>query len=126
MRITGINIPDSKRLEVALTVIYGVGKSRARMILNNAKISYNTLAKDLKPEEEKNIRELVDQYKTEGVLRREVSGNIKRLIDVKSYRGSRHSKHLPVRGQRTKTNSRTRRGNIRKTMTSGRKKVEKK
>ncbi len=126
MRIAGITIPDNKRLEIALTTIYGLGRSRARAILDEAKISYHQRPKELPPAEENLIRKLIESYKTEGALKREVGGNIKRLIDIKSYRGSRHAKRLPARGQRTKTNSRTRRGNVRKTMTSGRKKVEKK
>jgi len=126
MRIAGITIPDSKRLEVALTTIYGIGRSRSRAILGQAKINFDRRARDLSAEEENAIRHLVEVEKIEGSLRREVGANIKRLIDIKSYRGLRHARRLPSRGQRTKTNSRTRRGNVRKTMTSGRKKVEKK
>lgn len=126
MRVAGITIPDGKRLEVALTTIYGIGRSRSRSILARAKISLGERAKNLNAAEENAIRHLIETYKTEGVLKREIAGNIKRLIDIKSYRGSRHQKKLPSRGQRTKTNSRTRRGNVRKTMGSGRKKVEKK
>ena len=126
MRIAGITIPDEKRIEVALTTIYGVGRSRSRVILNQAKVDYDARAKNLTPGQENTIRRLIESYKTEGVLKREVAGNIKRLIDIKSYRGLRHARKLPSRGQRTKTNSRTRRGNVRKTMGSGRKKVEKK
>jgi len=126
MRIAGITIPDNKRLEVALTTIYGIGRNRSRVILNEAKVSFDKRAKDLSADEENAIRHLVEVEKIEGVLRRETGANIKRLIDIKSYRGTRHAKRLPSRGQRTKTNSRTRRGNVRKTMTSGRKKVEKK
>lgn len=126
MRIAGITIPDHKRIEVALTTIYGVGISRSRAILKEAKISCDERAKNLTADQENAIRRLIDSYKTEGALKREVAANIKRLIDIKSYRGMRHAKKLPSRGQRTKTNSRTRRGNVRKTMGSGRKKVEKK
>jgi small subunit ribosomal protein S13 len=126
MRIAGINIPDQKRLEVALTTLYGIGRNRSRSILDQAKISYEERAKNLTAEQENEIRRIIETYKTEGVLKREISANIKRLIDIKSYRGTRHAKKLPSRGQRTKTNSRTRRGNVRKTMGSGRKKVEKK
>lgn len=125
MRISGITIPDTKRLEIALTTIYGVGRPRAKKILMDSKIDVGRKAKDLSPEEENEIRKLIEAFKLEGELRREVSGNIKRLKDIKAYRGVRHMRGLPVRGQRTKTNSRTRRGNVRKTMTSGRKKVEK-
>lgn len=126
MRISGINIPDNKRLEYALTAIYGIGLARARQILAEAKIEAGRKSPDLKAEEENKIRKAVEEYKIEGELKREVAGNIKRLKDIKSYRGSRHSRGLPSRGQRTKTNSRTRRGNVRKTMGSGKRKVEKK
>ena len=125
MRIAGITLPDNKRIEVALTTLYGVGRRLSRDILNEAKVDLNKRPTDLSVDEENAIRRLVENYKIEGALRREVSGNIKRLIDIKSYRGSRHAKRLPARGQRTKTNSRTRRGNVRKTMGSGRRKVEK-
>jgi small subunit ribosomal protein S13 len=126
MRILGITLPDNKRMEIALTALYGVGRSRAHYILNKAKIEHGKKAKDLTPEEENEIRRIVESFKIEGDLKREVAGNIKRLKDVKSYRGSRHARGLPSRGQRTKTNSRTRRGNVRKTMGSGKKKEEKK
>lgn len=125
MRIAGITLPDNKRLEVALTTIYGIGRNRSREILALAKVDQNRRPKELSAEEENVIRRLVEEYKIEGALRRESGNNIKRLIDIKSYRGLRHAKRLPVRGQRTKTNSRTRRGNVRKTMGSGRRKVEK-
>ncbi len=126
MRIAGITIPDNKRLEVALTTIYGIGRNRSRRILTEAGVSFDTRAKELNADHENNLRRLIESYTIEGVLRREVGGNIKRLMDIKSYRGVRHMRRLPARGQRTKTNSRTRRGNVRKTMTSGRKKLEKK
>jgi small subunit ribosomal protein S13 len=126
MRISGINIPDNKRLEYALTAIYGIGLARARKILITAKVDASKKAPEVKPEEENRIRKAVEDYKIEGELKREVAGNIKRLKDIKSYRGSRHARGLPTRGQRTKTNSRTRRGNVRKTMASGKRKVEKK
>lgn len=126
MRITGITIPDTKRLEIALTTIYGIGRPRAKKILADSKIDSGRKAKDLTPDEENEIRRFVELFKLEGELKREISGNIKRLKDIKAYRGTRHMRGLPVRGQRTKTNSRTRRGNVRKTMSSGRKKVEKK
>jgi small subunit ribosomal protein S13 len=125
MRIAGITLPDNKRMEVALTTVYGIGRNLSRTILTEAKINFDKKAKELSADEENVIRRLVEVYKVEGILRREVSGNIKRLMDIKSYRGTRHAKRLPARGQRTKTNSRTRRGNIRKTMGSGRRKVEK-
>ncbi len=125
MRIAGITIPDQKRLEIALTAIYGIGRPRALAILSNAKVAAGKRAKDLSADEEASIRKHLEKFKIEGELKREVSGNIKRLRDIKAYRGLRHSKGLPSRGQRTKTNSRTRRGNVRKTMGSGRRKVEK-
>ena len=126
MRIAGITIPDNKRLEVALTTIYGIGRNRSRQILTEAGVSFDTRAKELNADHENTLRRLIESYTIEGVLRREVGANIKRLMDIKSYRGVRHMRRLPARGQRTKTNSRTRRGNVRKTMTSGRKKLEKK
>lgn len=119
-------MPDNKRLEIALTAIYGVGRSLAQKTLNDLGIDYGKKAPQLTPDEENQIRKKVESYKIEGELKRSVAGNIKRLKDIKSYRGTRHMKSLPSRGQRTKTNSRTRRGNVRKTMGSGRKKVEKK
>ena len=126
MRISGVTIPDNKRLEVALTALYGVGDSRARKILNEINVDFNSSAKNLSTDEESKLREALEQYTLEGNLRREVGGNIKRLKDTGSYRGMRHARSLPVRGQRTKTNSRTVRGNVRKTMGSGKRKVEKK
>lgn len=126
MRILGITIPDNKRLEVALTTLYGVGKSRSKDILDKVKIDRNMKAKDLTVDQENEIRKMIETFRIEGDLKREVASNIKRLKDIKTYRGSRHAKRLPSRGQRTKTNSRTIRGNTRKTMGSGRKKEEKK
>ena len=126
MRIAGVTIPDTKRLDIALTYIYGVGRSRARMILIDANVPLETKPGEATAEEENRIRRAMETYKIEGALKREVGGNMKRLIDIKCYRGSRHARRLPSRGQRTRTNSRTRRGNVRKTMGSGRKKVEKK
>ena len=126
MRILGITIPDTKRLDIALTILYGVGRSRALYILNKAKIPQDIKAKDLTVDQENEIRKVIESFKIEGDLKREVASNIKRHKDIKTYRGSRHIKRLPARGQRTKTNSRTIRGNIRKTMGSGRKKEEKK
>ena len=125
MRILGITIPNEKRLEIGLTSLYGVGISRARKILKEVDIEYSKKSKDLTPEEENKIRKIVEELKIEGNLKREISANIKRLKDIKSYRGTRHTKRLPARGQRTKTNSRTVRGNVRKTMGSGRRKTEK-
>ncbi|MEI7513054.1 MAG: 30S ribosomal protein S13 [bacterium] len=126
MRILGITLPDEKRLEIGLTTIYGIGRSRAKKILEEAGIEAGKKSKDLNADEENAIRKLVEDYKVEGDLKREISGNVKRLKDVKCYRGVRHTRKLPVNGQRTKTNSRTVRGNVRKTMGSGRKSVEKK
>jgi len=126
MRISGITIPDNKRLEVGLTAVFGVGHSRAQKILNDSGIDYDTRAKDLSPDEENKIRKQVESFTTEGELKRQVSADIKRLKDINSYRGIRHIKHLPLRGQRTKVNSRTVRGNVRKTMGSGRRLTDKK
>jgi small subunit ribosomal protein S13 len=126
MRISGITIPDNKRLKVGLTVLYGIGLSLAKTILLKAKVSGEKKPTEITPEEENTLRKLIETKKIEGDLKREVSGNIKRLKDIKSYRGTRHAKKLPSRGQRTKTNSRTLRGNTRKTMGTGRKAAEKK
>ena len=126
MRISGITIPDKKRLEFGLTSVYGIGQSRAKKVLQNVQIDFGKKPTELSADEEQKIRKELEQYTVEGELKREVSGNIKRLKDIKTYRGSRHSKHLPGRGQRTKTNSRTVRGNVRKTMGSGKRKLEKK
>ncbi len=125
MRIAGITLPDNKRMEIALTAVYGIGRSRAQAILRKTGIDFGARPKDLKPEDENKIRKEVEHIKIEGDLKREVAGNIKRLKDIKAYRGIRHLRRLPVRGQRTKTNSRTVRGNVRKTMGSGRRKLEK-
>ena len=124
MRISGITIPN-KRAVFALTALYGVGPSRAAKILTAAKIDLQKKADELSADEENAIRKQLEGLKLEGDLKREVSGNIKRLKDIGSYRGTRHSKNLPLRGQRTKTNSRTVRGNVRRTMGSGRRKLEK-
>ncbi len=120
-RIAGVEIPEKKRIEIALTYIYGIGPTLSRKILAEAKIDINRRAKDLSAQEVNALRNLMENYKIEGDLRREVFGNIKRLKDIGSYRGIRHSRRLPVRGQRTRTNSRTIRGNVRRTMGSGRK-----
>jgi small subunit ribosomal protein S13 len=124
MRILGITIPDEKRLEIGLTALFGIGRPRAHTILDAAKVPYGKKSKELTPEEENTIRAIVEKYKIEADLKREVSGNIKRLKDIKSYRGSRHTKRLPARGQRTKTNARTLKG-TKKTMGSGRRKESK-
>ncbi|MEK7089042.1 MAG: 30S ribosomal protein S13 [Patescibacteria group bacterium] len=125
MRILGITVPDKKRLEIGLTCLYGIGVSTARKILKQVSIDVGKKAKDLTPDEENKIRTIIEGMKIEGNLKREISGNIKRLKDIKTYRGIRHIKRLPVRGQRTKTNSRTVRGNVRKTMASGKRKESK-
>ena len=126
-RIAGINIPDKKRIEIALTYIYGIGRSLSKKILEEAKISPDIKAERLSEEEINKLREIIEgkKYKIEGDLRRELMTNIKRLKEIGSYRGIRHIKGLPVRGQQTKTNSRTVRGNIRRTMGSGKRKMEK-
>ncbi|MFY9461588.1 MAG: 30S ribosomal protein S13 [Candidatus Sungiibacteriota bacterium] len=122
MRIAGTNIPDNKKIVFALPYIYGVGLNTAKKIVSAARVDGEKRAKDLTPDEINRLREIIEKnYKIEGELRREVMMNIKRLKDITSYRGIRHIRGLPVRGQRTKTNSRTRRGNVRKTMGSGRK-----
>jgi len=125
MRLLGITIPDKKRIDIGLTAVFGIGRSRAQKILNEAKVEHSTLAKDISEADENNIRKIIEQFSLEGTLKREVAQNVKRLKDIKSYKGVRHMKKLPVRGQRTKTNSRTVRGNVRKTMGSGRRKLEK-
>ncbi len=125
MRIAGINLPENKRMEIALTAVYGIGRSRARKILDAAKVDYGTKTPDLTADAEAAIRKEIEGYRIEGDLSRDIQQEIKRLKDIKCYRGTRHIKHLPARGQRTKTNSRTVRGNVRKTMGSGRRKTEK-
>lgn len=122
MRIVGVNIPDNKKIEYALPYIYGIGLSSAKKIVKAAKVDPAKRAKDLDPQEINRLREVIEKnYRIEGDLRREIMMNIKRIRELQTYRGMRHIRGLPVRGQRTKTNSRTRRGNIRKTMGSGRK-----
>ncbi len=125
MRIAGVTIPDEKRLEIALTAVYGVGRQRAASVLKELGIDIGKRAKELTEKQEASLREIIEKFTVEGELRRQISSNIRRLKDIKSYRGSRHLKRLPARGQRSKTNSRTVRGNVRKTMTSGRRKLEK-
>ncbi|MFA7193294.1 MAG: 30S ribosomal protein S13 [Candidatus Paceibacterota bacterium] len=126
MRIQGITLQDKKRMEIALTAIYGIGRPMSIKILEQAKVDINKKAADVTPEEENTIRAIIDAMQIEGDLRREISSNIKRLKDIGSYRGSRHAKKLPARGQRTRTNTRTLRGNVVKTMGSGKKSVDKK
>ena len=125
MRIAGVTLPDNKQLAYSLPIIVGIGPSRALDILKEAKVAPNKKASDLTADEEQTIRTLAEAYTIEGELRREVSQNVKRLKDIRSARGVRHERRLPVRGGRTKTNSRTVRGNTRKTMGSGRRSLEK-
>ena len=125
MRIAGVTLPDNKQLAYSLPIIYGIGPTRAREILKQAKIDPTRKGSDLTAEEEQSIRALAEGFTIEGELRREVGQNIKRLKDIRSDRGIRHERGLPVRAQRTKTNSRTVRGNTRKTMGSGRRTLEK-
>lgn len=124
MRISGITIKDEKQLSYALTAVFGIGMSRAKTILDELSIAATTKPQDLTTDQENAIREKVEAFHIEGELKREISANIKRLKDIDSYRGSRHAKRLPVRGQRTKTNARTLKGG-KKTMGSGRRKLEK-
>lgn len=110
-RIAGVDLPKGKRAEVALTYIYGIGRSSSRMILNRANVNFDTKVKDFAEDEISRLRDIIErEYKVEGDLRREVSTNIKRLMDTGTYRGLRHRRGLPVRGQRTHTNARTRKG----------------
>ncbi|MFD2617403.1 30S ribosomal protein S13 [Terrilactibacillus laevilacticus] len=109
-RIAGVDVPREKRVVISLTYIYGIGKTTAQEILAKAGVSEDTRVRDLTEEELTRIREVIDKYKIEGDLRREVSLNVKRLIEIGSYRGIRHRRGLPVRGQNTKNNARTRKG----------------
>jgi small subunit ribosomal protein S13 len=121
-RIAGINLPEDKKIFVALTYIYGIGKTLAFKILNETKIDPNLKTKDLKPEQVNLLKETIEKkYKVGGDLKREILMNIKRLKDIGCWRGIRHIKGLPVRGQTTRVNNRTVRGNVRKTVGSGRK-----
>ena len=121
-RIAGINLPPDKRVEIGLTYIFGIGRSLSNKILKQENIDPNARVKDLTDEQVNKLRKKIDkEIRVEGDLRREVIGNIKRLKEINCYRGSRHAKNLPVRGQRTRRNSRTVRGNVRRTMGSGRK-----
>jgi small subunit ribosomal protein S13 len=122
-RIAGIDLPREKRIEVGLTYIYGVGPTTARRLLAHAQVSPDLRVKDMTEDDEKKLRDAIDalQLRVEGDLRREVQGNLKRLMDIGCYRGLRHRRGLPVRGQRTKTNARTRKGP--KRTVAGKKKV---
>lgn len=121
LRLAGVIVPTDKRVEIALTYVYGIGLTTSQRILRDLKIDPNTRVKALTEKEQDSIRDYIRKYKVEGDLKREIMGNIKRLKEIKAWRGLRHEKHLPVRGQRTKTNSRTIRGNKRITLGSGRK-----
>lgn len=125
MRFIGINIPDNKRIEVALTYVYGIGPYLSKKALQETEIDPNKRAKDLTAEELNKLKNWIESnIKIEGALRQEIRQNINRLKEINCYRGIRHIKKLPVRGQRTKTNSRTVRGNVRKTVGSGKRKIE--
>jgi small subunit ribosomal protein S13 len=122
VRIAGVTLPNEKRVEIGLRAIYGISFSRSQSILKATKINPDTRVKNLTEIEANRLREFIEKnYKVEGDLKKEVLLNIKRLKEIKAYRGIRHQKNLPVRGQRTKTNSRTVRGNVRKTTSSGKK-----
>jgi len=124
-RIAGVNLPKGKRIEIGLTYIYGIGRPLSKRILDQLRINLDTKVDDLTADQEQNLRDAIAKLVTEGDLRRQVTNDIKRLQEIGSYRGFRHRRRLPVRGQRTKTNARTKRGK-RVTMGSGRAKVEKK
>lgn len=125
MRILGITIPNNKRLDIGLTALYGIGLSRSKKILKEAGVDASVKGDTLTVDQENAIRKVIESMTIEGALKREIAANVKRLKDIKSHRGVRHMKKLPVYGQRTKTNSRTVRGNVRKTMASGRRKESK-
>ncbi len=125
MRISGITLPDNKRMEIALTAVFGIGRPRAHTILKTAGVDFGKKPPAVTADEEVAIRKEIEKLTIEGDLRRRVSMQIKHHKDINSYRGSRHMKKLPARGQRTRTNTRTVRGNVRKTMTSGKRKLEK-
>lgn len=121
IRIAGVNLPDEKRIEIALTYVFGIGKSTSKKILKQLGIDENIKTKDLSTAQANELRDEVEKkHKVEGELKHEIKMNIKRLREIGCYRGLRHQKGLPVNGQRTKTNSRTVRGNVRRTMGSGR------
>ena len=125
-RIAGVTLPANKRIDIALTYIYGIGRTTANKIIAESGVDGTIRVKDLPEAQANKLRELVEKnFKVEGELKREVLGNIKRLKEIGAYRGQRHIKNLPVRGQRTRTNSRSVRGNIRRTMGSGKRKLEK-
>lgn len=122
VRLSGVTLPANKRIEIGLTYVFGIGRSLSNKILKQTGIDINTRVKDLSEEDVNKLRQLIEkEYRTEGELKREILSNIKRLKEIGTYRGTRHTKGLPCRGQKTKTNTRTVRGNVRKTMGSGRK-----
>lgn len=126
MRVAGVSIPTNKRVVIALTYVFGIGNTTAKKIVKQVNLDESLRVKDLTPDQENAIRTIVEkEYRVEGELRRDVMAHIKRLKDIGSYRGTRHRLGLPARGQRTKTNSRTVRGNVRKTAGSGRRIVSK-
>lgn len=121
-RVVGVNIPDEKTIHIGLTYIYGIGLTTSKKILEQTKISQTKKVKDLTPDDLNALKQIIEKnYRVEGELKRDIMTNVKRLKDISSWRGSRHSKGLPVRGQTTRINSRTVRGNVRKTVGSGRK-----
>ncbi|MDO8504625.1 MAG: 30S ribosomal protein S13 [Candidatus Liptonbacteria bacterium] len=125
MRILGVTIPDNKKVEIALTYVYGIGQHSSRKILNEAKINLDKKANTLSGDDIAKIQGVIEKkFAVEGELRQLIRKNIQRLKDIQAYRGTRHARRLPARGQRTKTNSRTVRGNVRKTAGSGKRKVE--
>jgi len=121
-RIAGVDLPSSKRIEIGLTYIFGIGQATSRLILDDAKVDPDKRVKDLEDEEISNIRKAIEKYKVEGDLRTEVAMNIKRLMDIGCYRGIRHRRGLPVRGQNTKNNAKTRKGNKKQPIGSKKKK----
>lgn len=126
MRFLGVNIPDNKRVEIALSYLYGIGPSSARQVVKDAKVDPQKRVKDLNAQEVNLLKDSIEKkYKIEGELRQVIKQNINRLKEIACYRGARHLRRLPTRGQRTKTNSRTVRGNVRRTVGSGRRKLEK-
>jgi small subunit ribosomal protein S13 len=125
MRIFGVNIPDNKRIEIAMTYIYGIGPTLAKKSLLAVKIDLGKRAKDMTADEVLRVQNFIEKnFPVEGELRQLIKGNVARLKELQTYRGVRHMRRLPVRGQRTKTNSRTVRGNVRKTAGSGKRKVD--
>lgn len=125
MRILGITIPNEKRLDIGLTTLYGIGRATANKVLADAGVAPAMKPAELTIDQENTIRKNIEDRTIEGNLKREIAANVKRLKDIKAYRGVRHTRRLPVKGQRTKTNSRTVRGNVRNTMGSGRRKESK-